>query len=153
MTVEIMSPRNRTNGFTLIELLVAVAIIVILAAIALPSYRQYVIRSNREAAQGELLQLASLQEKIFLNSGGYSNNVATAYTGQAAGGLGKTGGTTADGKYTIAVTVPGAAPYQSYTLTATPVSGKGQQGDGNITIDSSGNRLWYQGGGTTGKAW
>jgi type IV pilus assembly protein PilE len=150
--VEIMSPRTRTSGFTLIELLVAVVIIAILAAVALPSYRQYMIRSNRESTQGELLQLASLQEKIFLNSGGYTNNVATAYNGQASGGLGKTGSTTADGKYTLAISVPATAPYQSYTLTATPVNGKGQQGDGNITIDSSGNRLWYQGG-TTGNAW
>jgi type IV pilus assembly protein PilE len=128
----------RQRGFTLIELVVAVAIVAILAAIALPSYRGYVTRGSREAVQSELVELAGVQEKIFLNSNAYTNLVTNAYTGASTGGLGVTTGRSRDSRYTFSATVTGA----SFTLTATPVSGSTQASDGNLSIDSQGQRLW-----------
>ena len=58
---------SKHTGFTLIEVMIAMAIIAILTAIAFPSYQNYITRSSRSAAQTELLELANLQEKIFLN--------------------------------------------------------------------------------------
>ena len=48
---------NRHNGFTLIELMVTVAMVAILASIAVPSYRQYVIRNAESQAQAKMKQL------------------------------------------------------------------------------------------------
>jgi type IV pilus assembly protein PilE len=131
------------HGFSLIELMVAVVIVGILAAIALPSYQSYTVRTSREAAKTELLKLASLQEKVYLNSNAYTANLTADYNGTAAGGLGLTSGQTEDGRYTIQLVSDG----QSFTLTATPVVGSAQEGDGDISISSNGQRLW------NGTAW
>jgi type IV pilus assembly protein PilE len=131
--------KKSNSGFTLIELMIAIAVIGILIAIAWPSYQNYVIRSSRQAAQTELLQLANLQEKIYLNANSYTVNVTTAYNGRDDGGLGKTTGRTDDGKYNLTIT-PNAGPTQTYLITATPVVGSTQDGDGNITISSDGTR-------------
>lgn len=144
---------DRIGGFSLIELLVAVVIVGILAAIAVPSYQSHIVKASRAAAQTELLELASLQEKIYLNSNAYTPNLTGTYDGSAAanniaaaGGLSRPAGLTAgcglttDGKYELCLNI--TAPGQTYTITATPVAGKTQANDGNITISENGQRLW-----------
>ncbi len=142
------SPRAH-RGMSLIELMIVVTIIGILAAIAIPQYSNYVKRSSREAVQSELLQLASTQEKIFLNANAYTAGINTAYTGNATGGLGKTrngalSNLSEDGRYTFTVAVTGP----SFALTGTPVAGGLMAGDGTITLDAAGTR-----GGTSTHAW
>lgn len=131
---------NKVKGFNLIELMIVVVIIGVLAAIAIPSYRSYVVKASREAAQTQLLRMASTQEKIFLNSNAYTPNVTTAYNGTSGGGLGVTSGKTEDGKYNIALDI--TVPSQTFTLTATPVVGSSQDGDGTISIAENGQKLW-----------
>jgi type IV pilus assembly protein PilE len=142
---------TKTRGFTLIELMIVVAVIGILAAIAVPSYRSYIVRAARVEAQTEMLELASLQEKIFLNSNNYACSVTAPYNGTSAtpctaAGLGRTSGLTKDGRYALTLDI--VAPSQTFVLTATPVAGGTQVGDGNLTVNESGRRLWLAPSGT-----
>jgi len=57
--------RKAVQGFTLIELMVVVAIIGILAAIAYPSYAEYVRRSQRVEVQRVLLDANQFMKRYF----------------------------------------------------------------------------------------
>lgn len=133
----------KKNGFTLIELVITVAIVGILTVIAVPAYENYMRRASREAAQTEMLQMAAVQERIFLNSNSYSisaNVVTDPYTGVAAGGLGMSG-VSKDGNYTYTCPLANCTA-NSFTLFATPVANRPQVNDGVLTVDSVGRRVW-----------
>jgi type IV pilus assembly protein PilE len=63
---------NKQQGVTLIELMIVVGIVGILAAIAYPSYRGYVLRSHRSEAKIALEQTAQTLERCYTTSHTYA---------------------------------------------------------------------------------
>lgn len=58
----IMGTTNKVKGFTLMELMITVAIIGIIAAIAIPSYQDFVNKSRRSEAHAGLTKMQLQQE-------------------------------------------------------------------------------------------
>ena len=65
-------PALRQRGFTLIEVMIVVAIIAILAAIAIPSYRDYIIRGRLVEGTNALAALKANMERHFLDNRVYT---------------------------------------------------------------------------------
>jgi type IV pilus assembly protein PilE len=133
--------RRGMRGVTLLELMVVVAILAILATIAVPTYRRYLLRSQRSEAKIALLQLQTAQEKFYLQNNQYTTNITAA----SPAGLGLSA-LTETGKYDLTVAVAADADgnaNQTFTATATPAAGGGQADDtqcANFTIDERGTR-------------
>ncbi len=120
----------KRNGFTLMELMIVVAIIGILAGVTYPSYQQYVIRTHRADAAGNLLELSQYLERYFTEVGNYT--AATLPFSKSP----KDGSTT---HYNIAFAT-GSPTATAYTIQAAPSSG-GQTKDTDcltLTLSSTG---------------
>jgi len=120
--------RSILYGFTLIELMITVAIVGILAAIAYPSYTQYMIRANRAAAQAEMMDIANRQEQFLLTDRSYASKTTLEASGYTLP-------SDVSSKYSYAV-VTGTGTVPSYTLTFTPTGT--QASDGDLVITSEG---------------
>lgn len=64
--------RRFMRGVTLLELMIVVVILGILTTIAYPSYRQYAARAKRTEARAALLQIATMQERFYLQNNTYT---------------------------------------------------------------------------------
>ena len=69
--------RRHMQGVTLMELMIVVVILGILTAIAYPSYRQYVAKAKRNEAKLCLLQIATMQERFYLQNNTYTVNMSS----------------------------------------------------------------------------
>jgi type IV pilus assembly protein PilE len=108
-------------GFTLIEAMIVVALVAIILAIAIPNYRDYIIRSNRSAARQVLVEAAQYLERVHTFSGCY--NFADTASCIAGSGSATVVPSTlqrapSDGRATYRVSW--AVASGTYTLTATP---------------------------------
>jgi type IV pilus assembly protein PilE len=107
-------------GFTLIELMITVAIVGILAAVAYPSYTQYIVKSNRSAAESFMFGVANKQEQYILDARAYATSIdLLGFTTTAIP-------TEVSKNYTVTVAADNTATPPTYTVTATPISGSAQ---------------------------
>lgn len=104
-----MHRRNHMSGITLIELMIVVVVISILAAVAYPNYQEFAARAKRNEARAALLQVATNQERFYLN-----NNTFT--TDMTALGFSQSPFPTETGSYVVAVT---SATPSNFSATAT----------------------------------
>lgn len=118
------------RGVTLLELMAVVAIIGILAAIAVPSYRNYVMRAQRTDAMSALLRIAAAQEKFYLQNNQYAD---------ALDDLNIEG--TENGWYDLEIDNTDVA--RDFTVTATAASGGAQANDSHcesFSLTSTGEK-------------
>ncbi len=113
-----LTARRRSRGVTLLELLTVVVVVGILAAIAVGSYRNYLLRANRTEGRMALLRLQAAQEKFFLQNNAYATAAQLSTAPPAGLGI---PATTQSGFYTITLNVPNAT---TYTATATAAGGQ-----------------------------
>ncbi|MFK0573905.1 type IV pilin protein [Endozoicomonas sp.] len=128
-------PLKREKGFNLIELLIVLAIIGILTSIVYPGYSDYVIQSRRSEGIVRLLQVMQQQERYFTDELTYTADLSDlGYTTLTGGAV-----ESENGSYQITAAVcTGQTINQCVLLTATPQGV--QAGDGDLTLDSQGNR-------------
>lgn len=98
------------RGVTLVELMIVVIVLGILVAVAYPNYRDFAARGKRNEAKAALLQIATNQERVYLNTNSYTTDM-TQLGFPVANNF-----TTDSGSYVVDV---GAADAINFTATAT----------------------------------
>lgn len=96
----------KMRGVTLLELMIVVIVVGILAAIAYPNYRDFAARGKRNEAKAALLQIATNQERWYLNNNTYTPNLNDVGVNAISD----------SGTYVIAIT---SATPNNFTATAT----------------------------------
>lgn len=129
----------RQQGFTLLELMIIVAIIGVLAAIAYPSYQEYVRRSHHGDMQSEMMRISQEAQRYFTSRRNFN--------GMTLANLGSNGSfPTNNPRYNLAITTQPSAGnaniHNRWVLTATPVASSSQAGYGTIKLNSDGHKCW-----------
>ena len=98
------------RGITLIELMIVVVIIGIMAVVAYPNYREFAARAKRNEAKAALLQIATNQERFYLQNNTYTCDMTRLGFSAAAGFV------TDSRTYTVDVTACDANNYTAQAV-------------------------------------
>jgi type IV pilus assembly protein PilE len=128
-------PMSRQRGFTLLELMIAVAIVAILAAVALPSYNDYITRSRFSEATAALANGRVAFEQYYQDARSYVGFPAVACPADSA-----------YWNYTCAA----AEPPQTFSITA---DGLGAMAGFQFTVDQANSRASAVTGTPATKGW
>lgn len=154
--LRVMYLKMRLNGFTIPEVLLILVILGILSAIAIPTYKNYIVSSKRTEARTNLQSLRLLLEEYNAEYGRYcpdstcsanpydyiEANNGTATTDEITSFLSAFSPKAAASNnaviYNYSINVTGAN-LTNYTVTANPVTARGTP-SGNLTIDQDGSK-------------
>jgi len=135
--------QKTSKGVTLIELMVTIAIIAIVVAVALPTYREHIARSNRADAKAALLNNAQFMERRFTETNCYQGagtNCSTENIASINGSLPwQQTPSFGTALYTISLS-DASTDESSFLLQAVPVTGESMDGDecGTLTLNHLG---------------
>lgn len=135
---------RRMAGVTLIELMVVMLVVVILGAIAVPSYQNHVMRSHRAAARACLNEYAQYMERYYTTNLTYDVDDFPVLNCATDSGL--------DTKYTFDLN---PAPTQrTYRIRAVPIDAQADRDAqcGTLSLTQAGLR-GETGSGTTADCW
>ncbi|MDR4516340.1 MAG: type IV pilin protein [Nitrosomonas sp.] len=118
-------------GFTLIELMITVAILGIIAAVALPSYQNYVRDANRAAAKTIIYENAQFMEQFYTENNRYDQNLAGNLVVLPVTQSPRTGAA----QYNITLQ---AVANATFTLQAVPVGSMAGDVCGTLTLTNTG---------------
>ena len=124
--------RQREHGFTLVEVVITTAIVAILAAIAIPSYENYLRKGRRQAGTTCVMDARDRMERYFQRSNAYPDTLGVVFDGNDSPDCPETD------RYRLSLEAPGGScTYPScFTLRATPVAGSKQVKDGTLKLVS-----------------
>jgi len=126
------------SGFTLIELVIVVAVLAILMMLAVPNYRQYVLRVQRSEAINMLLQAAICQERVHARSGDYDTSSCLINNTQD--------------RYQMSYQ-PANTRGQKFVAIAQPLGAQKADRCGSLLLDQSGNRKIDAAGASVTQCW
>ena len=130
-----MKTGQRDSGFTLIELIIVVAIVGVLAAVAMPSYSNYIKRSQRADVRAQLLQAAQYLNKFYAANDSYS----VARNGNAVALPARLQISPADGSPLYRLdTVNSTFAATTFELIFQPVNNMSNDPCGSFTLDNTG---------------
>ena len=131
---------QRARGFTLIEVMVVAAIIGIISAVAIPSYRKSVQSTQRATAKAIMAETTQYMERYYTANNTYVGGTVSS----AVSPKGATGTAIA---YNISFTTTPTA--SAYTVRAVPANGQASDSCGTLSQASTG----AQSASGTGSCW
>jgi len=117
----------RSRGFTLLEVMIVCSLIAVLAAMAIPSYRQYVMRIHRADAIEKLLTAAACQQRLYASEFSFDTHRCLPNG--------------ADEKYTFRYEPEATSGAVAFTVIAEPKAAQAADVCGSLSLTHTGLRM------------
>ncbi|MCM5679661.1 type IV pilin protein [Schlegelella sp. S2-27] len=141
--------QKASAGFTLIEVMIVVAIVGILAAIAYPSYTEFVRRGQRAEARTVLLEAAQFMQRFYAANDRYDQT----RDGTAVELPGSLQASPAEGTPRYTIELADGLSATGYTLQAVPAGSMVGDRCGTLTLNNRGQRNVDGASATAAECW